>query len=145
MGCCCSKSATHFDTTHFESTIKEDDELSSVRLSLATSDGGSDATTPGSAGTPGIDQTFEAVANELGVELGLSPEDDAANKEYITNLKARQTPAPGFNLCDHHDERLRGKPRPKPTKAVEASRSLIIKELRDRLDLVRRSKRSMIK
>ena len=102
--------------------------MSSVVLSLATSDGGSDATTPGSAGTPGID--FEAVAQEL----GLSPQDDAANKEYITNLKARQTSAPGFNLCDHHDERLRGKPRPKPTKAVEASRSLIIKELRDWLN-----------
>ena len=96
MGCCCSKPATHteIDTTHFERSTDQDDELSSVVLSLATSDGGSDATTPGSAGTPGID--LKAVANEL----GLSREDEEANKEYITNLKARQTSAPGFNLCD---------------------------------------------
>ena len=67
MGCCCSKSATQFDTTHFKNALEEDDELnkelSQAVLSLATSDGGSDATTPGSAGTPGID--FEAVAQEL--------------------------------------------------------------------------------
>ena len=68
-------------------------------------------------------QTINAVMQEL--NLPVSPE----AVEFIENLKTRQTAVPGFNLCAHHDELVRGKPHPKDKKPVPASRKQMHGEL----------------
>jgi hypothetical protein len=49
--------------------------------------------------------------------------------EHLTSLKERQTSMTSFNLCPHHDEMLRGKPRPQEKPAKAASRSQMHREL----------------
>ena len=68
-------------------------------------------------------KTFNDIVVELGLKqivADMSEDDRKKFEDYIQSLKERQTSMTGFNLCPHHDEMLRGKPRPeeKPAKAA---------------------------
>jgi hypothetical protein len=84
-------------------------------------------------------QTFNYIVSELGLQTaGMSEPDLKELEEYINSLKERQTSTPSFNLCPHHEELLRGKPRPVQKPAKPASRSQMKSELQGKTSLFRK-------